>query len=338
MFFPDLLPGAIVGSAVAPALLLLWLIVAADSRPEPPRAVWIAFGLSAVITIPVGLVEVWLQAHIPITDNPTLAPFQKAFVWAGLPEEIAKVSIIAAVALRARYFDEPMDGVVYGTAVGLGFATVENVLYVVSAKTGWESVAIMRAVLSVPFHGALGAIAGAYIARARFSGTLGGHRTEHWHRFRMFAAAWLIPIVMHTVFDGAMFTLSSAGPKASETGEGGGWVALMLVVAFADAIGGIVFAILLARRIAPATGGGQHQTSAARSLARDLGAVDPGPRLELRRRCAPHRRKFGRAHRGRSIADRRRRAVAALRQISQRCRQTGASWLRRGITDAWPSG
>jgi RsiW-degrading membrane proteinase PrsW (M82 family) len=250
MFFPDLLPGAIVGSAVAPALLLLWLIVAADSRPEPPRAVWIAFGLSAVITIPVGLVEVWLQAHIPITDNPTLAPFQKAFVWAGLPEEIAKVSIIAAVALRARYFDEPMDGVVYGTAVGLGFATVENVLYVVSAKTGWESVAIMRAVLSVPFHGALGAIAGAYIARARFSGTLGGHRTEHWHRVRMFAAAWLIPIVMHTVFDGAMFTLSSAGPKASETGEGGGWVALMLVVAFADAFGGIVFAILLARRIA----------------------------------------------------------------------------------------
>src|SRR5580700_9041049 len=250
MFFTDLLPGAIVGSAVAPALLLLWLIVAADSRPEPPRVVGIAFGLTGVLAMPVGLVEAWLQAHVHFTANPTLAPFEKALVLAGMPEEIFKVSIIAAVALRTRYFDEPMDGVVYGTAVGLGFATVENVLYVLSAKTAWESVAIMRALLSVPFHGALGAIAGGFIARARFSGVLGAHRNEHWHRFRMFAAAYLVPIVMHAVFDGAMFTLSGAGPKATETGAGGGWLVLMFVLAFGDAIGGIVFAILLVRRIA----------------------------------------------------------------------------------------
>jgi protease PrsW len=250
MLFSDLLPGAIVGSAVAPALLFLWLVVAADSRPEPPRVVWIAFGLTAALAIPVGLVEAWLQAHVHFTANPTLAPFEKALVLAGMPEEILKISIIAAVALRTRYFDEPMDGVVYGTAVGLGFATIENVLYVLSAKTGWESVAIMRALLSVPFHGALGAIAGAYIARARFTGVLGAHRNEHLHRFRMFASAYLVPIVMHSVFDGAMFTLGSAGPKASQTGEGAGWVGLMLIVAFADAIGAIVFAILLVRRIA----------------------------------------------------------------------------------------
>jgi protease PrsW len=250
MLFTDLLPGAIVGSAVAPALLFLWLVVAADSRPEPPRVVWFAFGLTAVLTVPVGLVESWLQAHVHFTTNPTLAPFQKALVLAGMPEEIFKVSIIAAVALRSRYFDEPMDGVVYGTAVGLGFATVENVLYVLSAKAGWESVAILRALLSVPFHGALGAIAGGYIARARFSGALGAHRADHWRRYRLFALAYLIPIVMHAVFDGAMFTVSSAGPKVTQTGEGAGWVGLMLVIAFADAIGGIVFAILLARRIA----------------------------------------------------------------------------------------
>jgi len=250
MIFTDLLPGAIVGSAVAPALLLLWLVVAADSRPEPPRVVWIAAGLTALLTIPVGLVEAWLQAHIHFTTNPVLAPFEKALLLAGMPEEIFKVSIIAAVALRARDFDEPMDGVVYGTAVGLGFATVENVLYVLSAKTAWESVAIMRALLSVPFHGALGAIAGGYIARARFSGALGAHRNEHWHRFHMFASAYFVPIVMHSVFDGAMFTLGGAGPKVTETSEGGGLAVLMLVIAFGDAIGGIVFAILLAHRIA----------------------------------------------------------------------------------------
>ncbi|MGA8612357.1 MAG: PrsW family intramembrane metalloprotease [Xanthobacteraceae bacterium] len=247
MLSPDLLPGAIVASAVAPALLLLWLVVVADSRPEPPRVVWIAAGLGALCAIPVGFLEVWLQVQVPITGDPTFAPFEKALLFAGLPEEIVKVSIIAAVALRARDFDEPMDGVVYGAAVGLGFAAVENVVYLVSAASAWEFVAIMRGLLSVPFHGALGAIAGAYIARARFGGALGAHRTVLWRRFRLFAAAWLIPIVLHTLFDGAVFTLSAAGSKAAPSG---GWLVLMLVVALVVAIGAIVFAIRLAGRIA----------------------------------------------------------------------------------------
>lgn len=250
MLFPDLLPGAVAASAVAPALLLLWLVVVADSRPEPPRVVWIAAGLSALCVIPVGLFEVWMQVKVPITGNPIWAPFEKALLFAGLPEEIVKVSIIAAVALRARDFDEPMDGVVYGAAVGLGFAAVENAFYLLGAESGWAIVAIMRGLLSVPFHGALGAIAGAYIARARFGGALGAHRSIHWRRYRLFAAAWLIPIVLHTVFDGAVFTLSAAGPNAAETGAGGGWLVLMLAVALVVAIGAIVFAIRLARRIA----------------------------------------------------------------------------------------
>ena len=56
-----------------------------------------------------------------------------------------------------------MDGVVYGTAIGLGFAAVENLLYLLGAGTHWGTLAIIRGVLSVPLHGALGAIAGAYI-------------------------------------------------------------------------------------------------------------------------------------------------------------------------------
>jgi len=42
MILTELVPGAIVASAIAPALLLLWFVVAADSRPQPPRVVWTA--------------------------------------------------------------------------------------------------------------------------------------------------------------------------------------------------------------------------------------------------------------------------------------------------------
>jgi protease PrsW len=250
MFLPDLLPGAIVASALAPALLFLWLVVVADARPEPPRVVWIAAGLSAVCAIPVALLELLLQASIPLTSNPTLAPFENALLFAAVPEELVKVSIIAAVALRSRAFDEPMDGVVYGTAVGLGFAAVENLFYVFAAKTAWEFVAIMRAVSSVPLHGAFGAIAGAYIARARFGGALGAHHTTPWRRQRLFLLAWLVPMALHALFDGSLFSLNAVAQKVTQTGEGAGWAGLMVVIALVDWIGTLVFAIRLARRIA----------------------------------------------------------------------------------------
>src|SRR5262249_10825503 len=112
MLPPDLMPGAMVASAIGPALLLLWLAVAADSRPEPPRVVWIAVGLGALSVLPAGLLELFLQRIVPISGNPWIAADEAALLFAALPEEVIKVSIIAVLALRVRDFDEPMDGVV----------------------------------------------------------------------------------------------------------------------------------------------------------------------------------------------------------------------------------
>ncbi len=247
MFLPEFVPGgAIVASAIAPALLLLWLVVAADSRPEPPRVVWTAVILGALSVIPTGFLELWLK-HVPITHNPWLAVDVSTLLFVGIPEETVKISIIAAIARRARDFDEPMDGVVYGTAVGLGFAAVENLLFLMRAGTNWEITAIARGVLSVPFHGALGAIAGAYIARARFGGVLGSHRGSRRRRPRLFLLAWLIPVVLHSLFDASVFSI----PKANKnTTEGAVEVSLLVLMALVVGFATIVFAVLLARLIA----------------------------------------------------------------------------------------
>ena len=58
MFLTNLVPTAIVASAVAPALLLLWLAVAADSRPEPPRVVLTAVAFGAVAALVIGVKRV----------------------------------------------------------------------------------------------------------------------------------------------------------------------------------------------------------------------------------------------------------------------------------------
>ena len=213
MILTELVPGAIVASAVAPALLLLWFVVAADSRPEPPRLVWTAVILGALSVIPVGLLEVWLL-HIPLIRNPWLAVDVSTLLFVGIPEETVKISLIAVIALRARDFDEPMDGVVYGTAVGLGFAAVENLAYLMGAGPNWEITAIIRGVLSVPCHASYGAIAGAYIARARFGGALGAH--SRWRRPRLLLSAWLIPVVLHTVFDASLLSLPNADTNTTK--------------------------------------------------------------------------------------------------------------------------
>src|SRR5215813_9528079 len=159
------LPTVIGTAAVAPALLILWLVVAAGERPGPPLKIWTAFGLGAASILLLGA-----------PADPWLAQAQHAVFGVALPEEIVKILVIAAVSFRRRPFADPMDTVVYGAAAGLGFAAYENLAYLVQHADMWRSLAALRSVLTVPFHGALGVIAGAYLAIARSGTALGAHR------------------------------------------------------------------------------------------------------------------------------------------------------------------
>ena len=62
-------------------------------------------------------------------------------------------------------FDEHYDGIVYGAAVSLGFATVENILYLFA--NGLES-ALGRAILPVSSHALFGVIMGYYLGKQSF--------------------------------------------------------------------------------------------------------------------------------------------------------------------------
>jgi protease PrsW len=239
----DLTPAAIVAAAIAPALLLLWIVVAADSRPEPPRVVWAAFVLGALSIFVLRYLTGWLVPHIAMTHHPLLAVDEHVLFIASIPEETLKVLLIALVAFRARAFDEPMDGVVYGTAVGLGFAAHENLAYLAHTDD-WRTLAIVRGILTVPFHGALGAIAGSYIASARFGGAHGAHRHARWPRARPLLLAWLIPVVLHALFDIPLLTLRRSLDLGGVTHAA--LQAMGLVVGF----GAIAIAVRLALRIA----------------------------------------------------------------------------------------
>ena len=154
------LPTVIGTAAVAPALLLLWLVIAADEHPGPPAKVWTAFLLGAASISLLGVARAPFASILAAPENPWVARAVHSVFGVAIPEETVKILVIVAVSVRRRPFADPMDTVVYGAAAGLGFAAYENLAYLVRHAEMWQSLAALRSVLTVPFHGALGIIAG----------------------------------------------------------------------------------------------------------------------------------------------------------------------------------
>lgn len=178
-------------SAIVPSLLIMWYFHARDVYPEPPRVLWATFGLG-ILTIPAVLLVVLPFSHVTNIDgiaNPYLGGFVDAFATAAIPEELFKFAVVYLFCVRHREFDEPMDGIVYGVAASLGFATLENVLYVANGGIG---LAVMRALTAVPGHACWGAVMGYFAGQAKFRPA---------ERSKLLALAVVWPITLHGIYD-----------------------------------------------------------------------------------------------------------------------------------------
>lgn len=138
----------IVVLSFTPGLFWTWYFFRRDRfEPEPVLMIRDCFLLGMVAVIPAVIVE---------------SPFEKASVLfsvvivAPIAEELLKFAVVRLTVYRNTEFDEPMDGIVYAAAVALGFASLENVLYVLNEyNKGTNTVAavtVLRALLSVPGH------------------------------------------------------------------------------------------------------------------------------------------------------------------------------------------
>src|ERR1700734_1559297 len=202
------LPTMIGTAAIAPALLILWLVIAADERPGPAPRIWTAFVLGAASISLLGVVRAPFLRLLSAPEDPWVAQALHSLFGVALPEETVKILVIVAVSARRARFADPMDTVVYGAAAGLGFAAYENLAYLVQHQEIWRSLAALRSVLTVPFHGALGIIAGAYMVLARSGTALGAHRHHRdWARISSRILILLGPLALHAAFDFPLLTL-----------------------------------------------------------------------------------------------------------------------------------
>ncbi|HUJ62812.1 MAG TPA: PrsW family intramembrane metalloprotease [Kofleriaceae bacterium] len=161
-------------SGAIPALVAMWVVDRLDrKRPEPPSLRRMVTMLGMFSVVPALIIETSLERYV----GPHVAPKMTyegatvhAFLIAAAVEEACKIAVVYWVVWWRDEFDERMDGIVYASRAGLGFALVENIMYLLGEPTlgGQIQTWIMRAVLAVPGHAMWTGMIGAMAARRRF--------------------------------------------------------------------------------------------------------------------------------------------------------------------------
>ena len=158
--------------AVAPVALILGVVFKLDRHGEPAKVVALTVLFGALATIPIVIAEAVLSWGFGLPLDLNLTSYSSAavtaFLVAAVIEECGKFAILWWDCAKHSAFDEAMDGVVYGVAVSLGFALVENVMYVFGSEDSL-SVCVARALTAVPLHAACGVIMGACVGIAKFN-------------------------------------------------------------------------------------------------------------------------------------------------------------------------
>ena len=177
--------------AFTPGLFWLWFYLRKDSyRPAPRRLIAITFGLGCLAIVPAGIIEWIVLGDSFLEEGAGFGGVAAGMLFVvGPVEEVCKFAAVRLKAYRSPYFDEPMDGLVYAAAASLGFASLENLIYVL--EFGPE-VMIGRAPISTVAHLVFGSIWGY---------ALGVHHASGRRRPMLVAGALVLGASTHAVFN-----------------------------------------------------------------------------------------------------------------------------------------
>lgn len=179
----------LLSAAIAPGLALLsYFYLRNQMSTEPRRTLVQSFVYGAIITFPILFIQ-----HVLNVEGTISNVFMSTVVFTSIVEEFFKWLVIFIVILRHVEFDDPYDGVLYGAAVSLGFATVENVIYLLSF--GLDT-AFMRAILPVSSHALFGVVMGYYFGKSKFP--MNNRQREY------LALALFAPMFLHGIYNGIL--------------------------------------------------------------------------------------------------------------------------------------
>lgn len=136
------------------------------------------------------ILELGLGQMKHLIEGNFLQSFYNAYFVAAGCEEALKWIILYWIIWKSKYFDEHYDGIIYAVFVSLGFALLENLLYVYSGGLG---VALLRAFMAVPGHGFFAVAMGYYLSLAKFG--------EVEKRKSYLIKSFFVPLTLHGTYD-----------------------------------------------------------------------------------------------------------------------------------------
>jgi len=184
--------------AAGPGIALAVYIYYSDKwTPEPKTMVIKAFLFGGLACFPTNYAEGVFEKILSLESifNGRASPIwweliDYAFIGVALIEEVCKFLFIKGFIYDDREFSEPFDGIIYGGVVGCGFATVENLLYVLQQG---QATGVFRLFTAVPSHVFEGVLLGYFMGRAKFSFE---PEKELWKGF-------ILVVVLHGAYDTA---------------------------------------------------------------------------------------------------------------------------------------
>lgn len=177
--------------SLAPGIAIILFILYRDKFDREPAVVLlVSFFFGILSTIPAYLLES-AAGYFKLSGIEGSILF--AFLGVALVEELVKFIPLRYYSLSRRSFDEPLDGIVHGVMIGMGFATLENILYVYrhGMETGW-----LRMFTAVPGHASWGVIMGYYAGKARF---------DYERRAKILLTGFLLATFFHGLYDACLF-------------------------------------------------------------------------------------------------------------------------------------
>ena len=176
---------------IVPSILILLYFFLSDKFKEPKGSIALVFFLGICICLPAGYINSFMENNFKDIFSERLL---FSFLGPAWCEELLKFIILYYVVLKRSEFNEPMDGIVYGVAVSLGFATLENYEYVFIYAEKWEiepyTMAILRSYSAVPMHGLLGCVMGFYFGMYSFTANK-----------KYLILCLLIPFIIHGLYN-----------------------------------------------------------------------------------------------------------------------------------------
>jgi len=170
-------PLALVLSAV-PALLWLGYFYLQD-RHEPEPKHYVA-GVYLLGAFGAARLAQFLQVDLLPTTERDLAGvgvsfdmILRAVLVVGLAQEFAKFVVVRYTIYLSDEFDEPMDGIIYMTAAGIGFATAQNIEYFASVGGVYLNIGAINAVITTMAHACFAGVLGYALGRAKFATSAG---------------------------------------------------------------------------------------------------------------------------------------------------------------------